>query len=45
MNQKIKSRIEVALIYLFIAFMFVVIAYPLLWTISMSLNQIGRAHV
>lgn len=38
MNQKIKSRIEVALIYLFIAFMFVVIAYPLLWTISMSSN-------
>ncbi|KAF6511034.1 sugar ABC transporter permease [Geobacillus sp. FSL K6-0789] len=38
MNRKWKSRVEVALIYLFIAFMFVVIAYPLLWTISMSLN-------
>ncbi len=38
MNRKWKSHVEVALIYLFIAFMFVVIAYPLLWAISMSLN-------
>ncbi|MBA2874871.1 sugar ABC transporter permease [Thermaerobacillus caldiproteolyticus] len=38
MSRKTKSIIEVTLIYLFIAFMFVVIAYPLLWTIGMSLN-------
>ncbi|GMN99522.1 sugar ABC transporter permease [Geobacillus sp. NFOSA3] len=38
MSRKTKSRIEVTLIYLFIAFMFVIIAYPLLWTISMSFN-------
>jgi arabinogalactan oligomer/maltooligosaccharide transport system permease protein len=38
MNRKTKSRIEVTLIYLFIAFMFVIIAYPLLWAISMSFN-------
>lgn len=38
MSRKTKSMIEVTLIYLFIAFMFVVIAYPLLWTIGMSLN-------
>lgn len=38
MNMKTKSRIEVTLIYLFIAFMAVIIAYPLLWTIGLSLN-------
>ncbi|MDX5475431.1 MAG: sugar ABC transporter permease [Bacillaceae bacterium] len=38
MNRKLKSNIEVSLIYLFIGFMFVVIAYPLLWTIGLSLN-------
>lgn len=38
MRRKTKSRIEVTFIYLFIAFMFVIIAYPLLWTISMSFN-------
>ncbi|MBE4909312.1 sugar ABC transporter permease [Bacillus luteolus] len=38
MNAKLKSKIEVTLIYLFVLFMFVIIAYPLLWTISMSLN-------
>jgi arabinogalactan oligomer / maltooligosaccharide transport system permease protein len=38
MNAKLKSKIEVTLIYLFILFMFVIIAYPLLWTIAMSLN-------
>ncbi|WP_243385579.1 sugar ABC transporter permease [Bacillus kexueae] len=38
MNVKLKSRLEVSFIYLFIAFMFVIIAYPLLWTIGMSLN-------
>lgn len=38
MRRKTKSRIEVTFIYLFIAFMFVIIAYPILWTISMSFN-------
>ncbi|RLQ97226.1 sugar ABC transporter permease [Falsibacillus albus] len=38
MTAKTKSRIEVASIYLFIAVMFIVIAYPLLWTVGMSLN-------
>jgi arabinogalactan oligomer/maltooligosaccharide transport system permease protein len=38
MSRKTKSMIEVTLIYLFIALMFVIIAYPLLWTIGMSLN-------
>ncbi|RDI47802.1 sugar ABC transporter permease [Falsibacillus pallidus] len=38
MSRKTKSNIEVALIYLFLAFMFIIIAYPLLWTIGMSLN-------
>lgn len=39
MKQKTRSRIEVGFIYLFIAFMFVVIGYPLLWTIGLSLNE------
>ena len=38
MTRNTKSRIEVTLIYLFIAFMFVVIAYPLIWTVGLSLN-------
>ncbi|WP_062352106.1 sugar ABC transporter permease [Bacillus kwashiorkori] len=38
MSIKTKSRIEVTLIYLFIAFMAVIIFYPLLWTIGISLN-------
>ncbi|KIL45659.1 sugar ABC transporter permease [Jeotgalibacillus soli] len=38
MSQKAKSRLEVTLIYLFLAFMAVVIGYPLLWTVGMSLN-------
>lgn len=38
MNRKTKSKIEVTFIYLFILFMFVVIAYPLFWTIMMSVN-------
>ncbi|WP_433748852.1 sugar ABC transporter permease [Falsibacillus pallidus] len=38
MSRKTKSNIEVALIYIFLAFMFIIIAYPLLWTIGMSLN-------
>ncbi len=38
MSKKLKSNLEVALIYLFLAFMAVVIGYPLLWTVGMSLN-------
>ncbi|WP_096155175.1 MULTISPECIES: sugar ABC transporter permease [Bacillus] len=38
MDRKLKSNIEVSLIYLFIGFMFIIIAYPLLWTIGLSLN-------
>lgn len=38
MSKKMKSNAEVALIYLFLAFMAVVIGYPLLWTVGMSLN-------
>ncbi|WP_028782012.1 sugar ABC transporter permease [Thalassobacillus devorans] len=38
MNKKTKSRIEVTFIYLFLAVMFVLIAYPLLWTVMMSIN-------
>jgi len=37
-NNKIKSKIEVAFIYLFILVMFVIIGYPLFWAIMMSLN-------
>lgn len=38
MSRKAKSHLEVTLIYLFIAFMAIVIGYPLLWTVGMSLN-------
>lgn len=38
MSRKAKSRLEVALIYLFLIFMAIVIGYPLLWTVGMSLN-------
>ncbi|GGD17783.1 arabinogalactan ABC transporter permease [Pontibacillus chungwhensis BH030062] len=38
MNKKTKSRIEMGFIYAFILFMFIIIAYPLLWTIGISLN-------
>lgn len=38
MKQKTKSKIEVTFIYLFIIFMFIVIGYPLFWTLMMSLN-------
>ncbi|WP_227395781.1 sugar ABC transporter permease [Jeotgalibacillus aurantiacus] len=38
MSKKAKSTLEVTLIYLFLAFMAVVIGYPLLWTVGMSLN-------
>lgn len=39
MSRKQKSRVEVALIYLVIAVMFVIIAYPLLWALAMSMNS------
>lgn len=38
MSRKMKSKIEVTLMYLFFAIMFLVIAYPLIWAIMMSLN-------
>lgn len=38
MNRKVKSRLEVTLMYLFFLIMFIVIAYPLLWAVMMSLN-------
>ncbi|MEW9501621.1 sugar ABC transporter permease [Jeotgalibacillus marinus] len=38
MSRKAKSRLEVMFIYLFLTFMAVVIGYPLLWTVGMSLN-------
>ncbi|KAB8130781.1 sugar ABC transporter permease [Gracilibacillus oryzae] len=38
MKAKTKSKIEVTFIYLFFLVMFIIIAYPLLWTIMMSLN-------
>ncbi|MFD1017815.1 sugar ABC transporter permease [Thalassobacillus hwangdonensis] len=38
MQPKTKSKIEVAFIYLFLLVMFILIAYPLLWTIMMSIN-------
>src|SRR5690625_5127317 len=38
MNNKLKSKIEVALIYLFFLIMFVIIGYPLFWAVMMSLN-------
>lgn len=38
MNKSLKSRIEVTLMYSFFLFMFIIIAYPLVWAIMMSLN-------
>lgn len=38
MTRKTKSNLEVIGIYAIIAVMFVIIAYPLLWTIGLSLN-------
>ncbi|PAD93318.1 sugar ABC transporter permease [Shouchella clausii] len=38
MNAKTKSHVEVVFIYAFLLLMFIVIAYPLLWTIGLSLN-------
>lgn len=42
MKRQTKSRIEVALIYLVFLIMFVIIAYPLIWTIGVSVNP-GRS--
>jgi arabinogalactan oligomer/maltooligosaccharide transport system permease protein len=38
MSRKAKNRLELTLIYSVVLFMFMVIAYPLLWTMSISLN-------
>lgn len=38
MNRKIKSKLEVLGIYAILGIMFVIIAYPLLWTFGLSLN-------
>ncbi|WP_246367158.1 sugar ABC transporter permease [Paraliobacillus salinarum] len=38
MNRKTKSRVEVAFIYLFFIIMFILIGYPLIWTVMMSIN-------
>lgn len=37
-NRKQKSKLEVALIYLVIAIMFVIIFYPLIWAFAISMN-------
>jgi arabinogalactan oligomer / maltooligosaccharide transport system permease protein len=39
MNQKQKSKIEVALMYVIIIITSIIIFYPLLWTVGMSFNQ------
>ncbi|WP_181349170.1 sugar ABC transporter permease [Thalassobacillus sp. CUG 92003] len=39
MGQQMKSRLEVTGIYLILAIVFVVIFYPLIWTVGMSLNE------
>ncbi|TDQ42781.1 sugar ABC transporter permease [Aureibacillus halotolerans] len=39
MNKTLRSRLEVSLIYLFLGFMALIIGYPLLWTLGMSLNE------
>ncbi|MFB5760169.1 sugar ABC transporter permease [Paenibacillus medicaginis] len=38
MSRKAKNRLELTLIYSVVLLMFMVIAYPLLWTMSISLN-------
>ncbi|MFB1049813.1 sugar ABC transporter permease [Paraliobacillus sp. JSM ZJ581] len=38
MNRKTKSKAEVAFIYLFLIIMFILIGYPLIWTVMMSIN-------
>ncbi|SEI60368.1 carbohydrate ABC transporter membrane protein 2, CUT1 family (TC 3.A.1.1.-) [Alkalibacterium gilvum] len=44
MNRKQKSRFEVALIYLVLAVMFVIIAYPLFWAFAMSMNTTSNLY-
>lgn len=39
MDQKMKSKLEVSAIYIIIAIVSIIIFYPLLWTIGMSLNS------
>ncbi len=39
MNRKQKSRFELTIIYLIIAFVAIIIFYPLIWTVGMSFNQ------
>ena len=39
MNKKQRNRLEVGLIYLVIAVMFIIIAYPLIWALAMSMND------
>ncbi|MFB4167750.1 sugar ABC transporter permease [Virgibacillus sp. JSM 102003] len=39
MNQKLKSKLEVSAIYIIIAIVSIIIFYPLIWTVGMSLNQ------
>lgn len=38
MGKTLKNRLELTGIYLIVLFMFLIISYPLLWTISLSLN-------
>lgn len=38
MRKTLKNRLELTGIYLIVLFMFLIISYPLLWTISLSLN-------
>lgn len=39
MDQKMKSKLEVSAIYIIIAIVSIIIFYPLIWTVGMSLNQ------
>lgn len=43
-SRKNKSRLEVALIYLALAVMFIIIAYPLIWAVAMSMNSSGNLY-
>ncbi|GAA0300189.1 arabinogalactan oligomer/maltooligosaccharide transport system permease protein [Gracilibacillus halotolerans] len=38
LQRKTKSKIEVTFMYIFIILMFIVIGYPLVWTLMMSIN-------
>lgn len=38
LSTKTKSKLEVTFIYIFIILMFIVIGYPLVWTLMMSIN-------